>query len=142
MRTALLIIHVAAAAAWFGHKLLVPRDIRMSLASPALATAMVSRMTGMARLGISAALVTLLSGAGLLWLDSWSASATLGLGIFAALAAIGVGASRARPAWAGVQRAVDVGDLTTAGAFGRRFSAWLHLESLLWIMALTAMIAG
>lgn len=103
---------------------------------------MVERMRGVARLGIGSALTTLLSGIGLLWVADWSASATLGVGILAAIAAIAVGAARARPAWDGLQRAVDVGDLATAGAFGRQFSRWLNLESLLWIVALAAMIMG
>lgn len=142
MRTALLIVHIASAAAWFGHKLMVPRDIRMSLRSGDVASAMVERMRGMARLGIGSALGTAFSGIGLLWLAGWSASTTLGLGIFAAIAAIVVGASRARPAWEAVERAVEHGDLATGGAFGRRFSAWLHLESVLWMAALAAMVVG
>ena len=142
MHTALLIVHVAAAAAWFGHKLMVPRDIMMSLSTHEMASAMVERMRGTARLGIGSALATVLSGVGLLSLADWSASAMLGLGILAALGAIAVGASWARRSWSGVQRAVSEGDLATAGAFGRQFSRWLYLESLLWIVALGAMISG
>lgn len=142
MRTALLIVHIASAAAWFGHKLMVPRDIRMSLRSGDVASAMVERMSGMSRLGIGSALGTVFSGIGLLWLADWSASATLGVGILAALAAVFVGAARARPAWNGVQRGVDSGDLVTAAAFGRQFSRWLSLELLLWMVALAAMIVG
>lgn len=114
----------------------------MSLGSGEVASAMVERMRGMAKLGIGSALATVLSGIGLLWVADWSASATLGLGIFFAIGAMVIGAARARPAWDGVQRAVEDGDLATAGAFGRRVSAWLQLESLLWVVALAAMIVG
>lgn len=114
----------------------------MSLTSPEVASAMVARLKAVARLGIGSALATVLSGIGLLWSADWSATPTLGVGIFAAIVAVAVGASRARPAWDGVDRAVAAGDLVTAGAFGRQFSRWLHLESLLWIAALAAMIVG
>lgn len=114
----------------------------MSLVSGDVASAMVERMKGMARLGIGSALGTVFSGIGLLWLADWSASSTLGVGILAAIAGIFVGTSRARPAWNGLQRAVGGGDLVTAAAFGRQFSRWLSLESLLWMVALAAMIMG
>lgn len=143
MRTLLLVIHIGAAAAWFGHKLTIPREIRSSLAhGGAVAEAMVQRLPVTARLGISAALVTVLSGIGLLWNANWTASAAIGLGIMAAIGAIAVGASVARPAWVGLASAVEEGDLGLAAAFGRRFARFLHLENLLWLAALTAMVAG
>lgn len=143
MRTLLLIIHIGAAAAWFGHKLTVPREIRTSLvAGGDVAEAMVHRLSITARLGISSAVVTVLSGVGLLWNAGWTASAVLGLGIMAAIGAIALGAGAARPAWNGLAAAVADGDLALAAAFGRRFSRFLHLENLLWLAALAAMVAG
>ncbi|MEX2278743.1 MAG: hypothetical protein WEA76_01500 [Acidimicrobiia bacterium] len=143
MRTLLLVIHIGAAAAWFGHKLTIPREIRSSLATGGgVAEAMVQRLSVTARLGISSAVVTVLSGIGLLWSAGWTASAVLGVGIMAAIGAIALGAGAARPAWAGLASAVEEGDLALAGAFGRRFARFLHLENLLWLAALVAMVAG
>jgi hypothetical protein len=143
MRTLLLVVHIASAAAWFGHKLPIPRDIRMSLgAGGAAAATMVQRLTGTSRLGIGAALMTVLSGIGLLWDAGWTSSALLGVGILAAIGAIVLGAVAARPAWNGLNAAVSSGELDLAAAYGRRFSRMLHLENLLWMAALAAMIAG
>lgn len=143
MHTLLLVIHITAAAAWFGHKLTIPRDIRVALRSgQEAATSMVERLTVTARLGIGSALLTVLSGVGLLAVAGWSATALLGVGIMAAVGAIALGATLARPAWSGLQAAVDDGDLDLAGAFGRRFSRLLHLENTLWLAALAAMVAG
>jgi hypothetical protein len=132
-----------AAAAWFGHKLTVPRQIRTAIeAGPDQAGTMVVQMRGTARLGIGAALLTVISGAGLLAHAGWTATSVLGLGIMAALASIAVGSVLARPAWGSLEAAVGTGDLATAGAFGRRFSRLLHVENLLWVVALWAMVAG
>lgn len=143
MHTLLLVIHIAAAAAWFGHKLTIPRDIRVGLASGQdVAVAMVDRLTTTARLGIGSALLTVLSGIGLLAVAGWSASVLLGVGIMAAVGAIVVGVTLGRAAWSGLTAAVRGGEFDLAGAFGRRFSRSLHLENLLWLTALAAMVAG
>lgn len=143
VRTLLLVVHIASAAAWFGHKLPNPRDIRVSLgAGGDTARTMVQRLTASSRLGIGSALLTVVSGVGLLWHAGWSASTLLGLGIFAAIGAIVLGAVAARPAWDGLAVAVRSGDMSLAAAHGRRFSRRLHLENVLWLAALAAMIAG
>ena len=143
MRTLLLVVHIAAAGAWFGHKLTIPADIRNSIADGGdVALGMVERMKASARLGISSAAVTVASGVGLLAIAGWQAPVVLGLGIMAALAAIAVGAVVARPAWAGLETAVGAGDLALAAAFGRRFSRAVHAENLLWITALSGMVAA
>jgi hypothetical protein len=68
MRTALLVVHIAAAAAWFGHKLLIPGDIaRPSAPDRQAASDMVVRVGRAARSGIGSALVTVLSGIGRCW---------------------------------------------------------------------------
>ena len=140
MRTLLLVVHIAAAAAWFGHKLMIPRDIRRSLSDDP--SAMIGRVGAAAPLGITSALITVASGVGLLALNSWTASALLGAGIMAALGAIAVGASSARRAWRSLVGAVEDQDLVLAAAFGRRFTRAMGLENLLWLAALAAMVAG
>lgn len=143
MHTLLLVVHIASAAVWFGHKLPIPRDIRVSLgAGGEAATVMVQRLTATARLGIGSAVLTVLSGVALLWNAGWSSTTLLGVGILAAIGAIVLGAVAARPAWAGLTSAVSGGDPEVAAAYGRRFSRMLHLENLLWLAALAAMIAG
>ena len=103
---------------------------------------MVQRLTATSRLGIGSALLTVVSGMGLLWDAGWSSSTLLGLGIFAAIGAIVIGAIAARPAWNDLTKAVGCGDRELAGAYGRRFSRFLHMENALWLAALAAMIAG
>ena len=143
MRTLLLVVHIASAAAWFGHKLPIPRDIRVSLgAGGEAATTMVQRLAASSRLGIGSALLTVVSGVWLLWDAGWSSSTLLGVGILAAIGAIVLGAAGARPAWNDLEQAVKSGDDDLAGAYGRRFARFLHLENALWLAALAAMIAG
>lgn len=140
MRTLLLVVHIAAAAAWFGHKLMIPRDIRESVSEHP--SAMIERVGAGAPLGIASALITVASGVALLALNGWTATAVLGVGVMAALGAIAVGASSARRAWNSLVGAVGEGDLALAAAFGRRFSRAMALENLLWLAALVAMVAG
>jgi hypothetical protein len=143
MRTFLLVIHILAASAWFGHKLTIPRDIRTSLEhGPAAAAQMVRRTSATARLGIGSALLTVVSGVALLGQADWRATTLRGLGILAAIGAIVMGATLARPAWAALEQAVERGELAVAAAYGRRFARHLHTENLLWLAALTAMVAG
>lgn len=103
---------------------------------------MSQRLTATARLGIGAAVLTVLSGIGLLWNAGWSSTILLGVGILAAIGAVVLGAVAARPAWAGLTTAVGNGDHELAAAYGRRFTRMLHLENLLWMAALAAMVAG
>jgi hypothetical protein len=143
VRTALLVVHVAAAAAWFGHKLLIPGDIARSMAAgPQGAVDMVVRVGRAAPLGIGSAGLTLASGIGLLALGGWSATLLRGIGIMAAILAMVLGATGGRRAWGGLADAVADDDLMTAAAFGRRFGRVVVGENLLWLAALAAMIAG
>ncbi|HVR34075.1 MAG TPA: hypothetical protein VMS74_15370 [Acidimicrobiia bacterium] len=143
MRTLLLVVHIGAAGAWFGHKLTVPADIRRSIAAGGdVAVGMFERMKANARLGMSSAVVTVASGVGLLAIAGWRAPVVLGLGIMSALAAMAVGGIAARPAWNGLETAVGAGDLPLAAAFGRRFARAVHVENLLWITALAGMVAA
>ncbi len=143
MRTVVLVVHVAAAAAWFGHKLLLPGDVNRSIAAGrGAAQEMLGRVGRGAPLGIGSALVTVASGLGLLALDGWSATVLVGLGIMAALGALVTGAVAGRRAWKGLVAAVESAELPTAAAFGRRFGRTLVGENVLWLAALAAMIAG
>lgn len=138
----LTIAHVAIAAAWFGHKLLLPGDIRASVhAGQDEWEDLVSRLKRAERFGILTGLGTLLTGAGLMWavgIDTISFWIWGGLALV--VVAIGVGALVARPASKRLVAAVEAGDRVAATVEGQRISRVLGAESLLWLGALTTML--
>lgn len=142
MIAALTIFHIAIAAAWFGHKLLIPGDIRASAGARAgEAAPFLARLKRAERLGIGTGLGTLLSGAALWWVVGFD---TVGPGVWVGsslvVAAILIGATMGRPATRQLQRAVETGDRVEATVAGRRVNRALGIESLLWLGALTAMV--
>jgi hypothetical protein len=138
----LTIAHVAVAAAWFGHKLLIPGDIRASVhAGQIESEALVARLRRAERFGILTGLGTLLSGAGLIWtLGVETVSPWIWIGLALVILAIGVGAFAARPASKRLVEAVENGDRVAATVEGRQISRVLGAESLLWLGALTTML--
>lgn len=140
MLTALRILHVILAAAWFGHKILIPRDIRYSVASDDLFAALRGRMATAQRLGIAAGLGTLLSGVGLILLTTGFADAPMNIyaGFAIAITMFLVGAFMARPAWKRLAAAENRAD--RVGAV-KGFTRTLALENLLWVLALAAMLS-
>jgi hypothetical protein len=142
MIVVLTILHIALAAAWFGHKLLIPGDIRASIGvDPVTAESFLRRLQRAERLGQITGVGTVLAGFGLAWAVGYG-SVRLGvwLGAGLAVAAIGLGALVARPVSRGLREAVGRGDRAQATVAGRRLSQVLNAESLLWLGALTAMI--
>jgi hypothetical protein len=142
MVVTLEIVHIAIAAAWFGHKLLIPGDIRRSVhAGQSESEALLRRMKRAERFGILTGLGTLLSGGALMWLvgvDTVAIGIWVGLGLV--LAAIVLGATLGRPASKRLREAVARGDRVEATIAGGQVSRVLGLESLLWIGALTSMV--
>jgi uncharacterized membrane protein len=136
-----IILHVLLAAAWFGHKLLIPRDVRVSVRQPASASLLIDRMSRAQRLGIVSGLGTLATGLWLIYLTTgfMDAAITTYVALGAVLAIFVVGASVARPAWNRIRDAVVADDIPTAAASVTGFTRALNLESLLWILALTMM---
>lgn len=136
------VIHVATAAAWFGHKLLVPTDLRRSLgAGIDEARRLVPRLERAEAFGIATGLGTLVTGLSLVFVEGASTIRPLvwvGLGLV--LAAIATGAIIARPASNRFRRSVGAGDLTAAAADARTLSAVLGVEALLWVGALATML--
>jgi hypothetical protein len=136
------IAHIAFAAAWFGHKLLIPGDIRRAVhAGGAESEALVGRMRRAERFGILAGLGTLLSGGGLMWLvgiDTVDVGIWVGLALV--LAALVLGAMMRRPASRLLRNAVARGDRVEATIAGGQISRALGLESLLWLGALVSMV--
>lgn len=142
MIAALTILHITIAAAWFGHKLLIPGDIRASAGTRTEAAApFLARLQRAERLGVATGLGTLLSGAALWWavgFDTVAAGVWVGAGLV--LGAILIGATLGRPASKQLRAAVEEGDRVEAAVAGGRVNRVLSIESLLWLGALTAMV--
>lgn len=136
------IVHIAVAAAWFGHELLIPSDIRRAVhAGGAESEALLGRIRRAERFGILTALGTLLSGGALMWLlgiDTMDMGVWVGLGLV--LAALALRVTMRRPASRGLRDAVTSGDRVEATIAGGQISRAVGLEILLWLGALVAMV--
>lgn len=141
MITVVRILHVAVAAAWFGHKLLIPSDIRTSSKNPTEAASLVVRLRRAEALGIWTGMGTLLTG-GLLviMIGPGIIPAAIYVGLGLVVAAIAIGAIIARPASIGLRASVTGGRLELASTHAARLSSVLVLESALWSGALVAML--
>lgn len=137
----LRILHIAIAAAWFGHKLLIPADIRESVhAGDGVAEALLDRLRRAERFGVLSGLGTLLSGGALMWavgvetVRSW-----IWVGLALVVGAAGIGATVARPASKRLRAAVERGDRVEATVAGRQINRVFGIESMLWLGALVTM---
>jgi hypothetical protein len=142
MLVATKILHIAFAAAWFGHKLLIPRDVRQSVHDMADGDGLIRRMKRAERLGIGSGLGTLLTGIGLILLSVGFADTPIEtyVGLAAVIAMFVVGAAVGRPAWNRIKASIEAGDAPSAAAGIKPFTRALALENLLWILALATML--
>ena len=141
MIVALKILHVAIAAAWFGHKLLVPQDLRQSLRSQPEAQSLLPRLRRAEILGVASGLGTLLTGGGLvLVIGPRSVGASIYVGLALVVVAIAVGAVVARPTSTALRAAVSKEDLVSARSAAARLTSVLVTESVLWSGALVTML--
>lgn len=135
------ILHVLFASAWFGHKLLIPRDVRISVRQPETVSLLIDRMARAQTLGIISGIGTL--GTGLWLIDLSSGFGGVPVEIYVAGAAVlamfVVGVGVATPAWRTIRRALEAENIPDAVAGVSRFNRAINLESLLWILALTMM---
>ncbi|HWB89953.1 MAG TPA: hypothetical protein VG872_12205 [Acidimicrobiia bacterium] len=142
MIPALTILHIAIAAAWFGHKLLIPGDIRRSAgAGQDEALALLRRLRRAERLGRLTGLGTVVSGGLLAWvvgIGKVGVATWVGAGLV--VVAIAIGAVIARPAMKTLVAAAESGDRIAASVAGAQIGRVLGIESLLWLGALTAMV--
>ena len=136
------ILHITFAAAWFGHKLLIPRDLRKSIHSRHEHMGLIQRMVRAQRLGIVSGLGTLVTGIALIVLTTGFAETPLRiwLGLAAVIAMFIVGALLATPAWRVVRTGLEANDLPHAVSRVGSLIGALHLEGLLWVLALTTML--
>lgn len=144
MVVTLKIIHIALAAAWFGHKLLVPGDIKASIRSQTTeAQVLVARLRRAERLGIATGVGTLIAGVALAYaVDASTVGYGVWVGATLVVAAIAVGAIFARPVSTRLRTAVASGDRVAATVAGNQLGRILGVEELLWIGALTGMVIG
>lgn len=142
MIDAVLILHIAVAAAWFGHKLLIPRDVRSSVRDPANAAFLIPRVGRAQRLGIVSGLATLGTGIWLMYLITGFSDVRTEIYVaaVAVIAMLVVGAVVETPAWRRIKEAIAAGDTPGAVAAVSGFNRAINLESLLWILALVMMI--
>ncbi len=134
MAVFLRVLHIGTAAAWFGHKLLVPGDISTALNDPSTARALIGRLDRAERLGQITGVGTLLTG-GLLWWNVGSVDAGVMVGATLVVVAILIGATVARPASIALRAAVADDDIASARSAGRRLMTVLGIESTLWAAA-------
>lgn len=142
MTATLTVLHIAFAAAWFGHKLLIPGDIRASVATRLDDTGpFLRRLKRAERLGQLTGVGTLLAGVGLWWVvgfDTVSIGVWVGAGLV--VSALVVGATIGRTASNRLQVAVEANDRVEAARAGSQLGRALSVESILWLGALTAMV--
>lgn len=136
------ILHVAFAAAWFGHKLLIPRDLRQSIHNRHEHMGLIRRVVRAERVGIVSGLGTLATGIALIVLTTGFAETPLRiwLGLAAVIAMVMVGALLGSPAWRDVRSGLEANDLPHAVSRVGPLIGALRLEGLLWILALTTML--
>ncbi len=144
MIVALKIIHITFAAAWFGHKILISRDVSESVRSMVGTEAFVARIKRAERLALFSGLMTLASGVALVYYTTGFADTPLliYLGLAAVLAMFVVGAFVARPAWKTILTGLSQQDVVAASAGEPRLRQSLLLEDLLWILALATMVSA
>ena len=135
-------LHIAVAAAWFGHKLLVPGDIKAALASgQGESNDLVPRLNRAERLGQLTGVGTVLTGLLLAWFvgfDTVAATTYFGLGLV--VLAILIGATIARPASNALRSAISNEDRAGAALAGRQIRRVLAIEGLLWSATLVTML--
>jgi hypothetical protein len=136
-----LVLHIASAAAWFGHKLLVPADLRRSLSGAAVAEGLLSRVEAAQRLGIGSGLATLTTGLVLIHLSGGFGEMPLRihLGLALVIVMFVLGATLARPAWNRVRAAIP-DNLGEARKSARVLAGVLIVEQVLWLAALGTMV--
>jgi putative copper export protein len=139
---ALTVLHITAAAAWFGHKLGHTGELRASThsmdgSSPELA-ARVRRGT---RIDFVAAALTFLTGAGLVALKGVDQVATTVLGgIAAAVLLVGFMVGVTRPARRRLADELTAGRRPESTAAAKGVARATTVEHLLWVAALTLMV--
>ena len=136
-------IHIVAAAVWFGHKILLPRDLRSSLqAGGDQARGLIPRIERAERLGMASGLLTLFSGFAMILLSGGFAAMPLRIYIGMSLVIVMflLGAIIARPAWSQVKRGIETEELEASRFGARRLIRVFVIEQSLWAAVLVTMV--
>lgn len=138
----LTIVHITAAAAWFGHKLLIPGDVHASIRDVEGASRFVARIGRARRLGLVSGVVTIGTGVWLVYevFGFTDAPIRIWTGLGSALAIFVVAVVIARPAWKRIRSGMEDRDPASASSGVVRFRQALMLENLLWVLALVTMV--
>lgn len=140
----LRLAHIGSMAFWLAGGVLVPGDIRRTVAlGKPHTTALVARVNRSARITIGSAAATVLTGLALVFSQGGFGAmpVRIHIGLALTLATFAVGATLADPAWRKVEKILDAdGDLDEARRHARRFMGAFGLEGLLKVIVLDLMI--
>jgi len=139
----LKVVHFAAAATWFGHKMLIPGDCRRSVeARGDVAKALITRIERAEKVGIGSGVLTLLSGVALIFLLGGFGAMPwrIHLGLALVLVSFAVGGLGAAPGWARAKKGIEAEDWDEARAGVRRLSVAMNVEQLIWFVVLIVMV--
>ena len=136
------IIHVGLAAAWFGHKLLIPSDLRDAMRSDGGSDGgLILRVERAQRVGLVTGFGTLVTGIVLVILAGPAAiSRWIYAGLTLVIAMFAIGALLARPAWIRFKTSLEDGDRSSAQNAADMLSRALNVESIVWVAVLITMV--
>lgn len=137
-----LVLHIAFAAIWFGHKLGLPADARITSRSMEGPDAgLVGRLKRAAGMDLLAAAGTLVTGGVLVYRRGiGNVEWTVHAGAGAAVAVIVVGLLVTRPARRELRQALVAGQRPEATAASRQLATAINLEGACWLAALVMMV--
>ena len=139
--TAVLFLHVAAAATWRGAALWTPGDVRLTLAlGQPHARALAARARPAILLDLWSGAATLVTGALAVGLEGGRPRAGIVVGLVAVLVRLGLGFGMLRPAWRQVAHAIAADDLAAARTSALRVTLYGRVAHGLWVVALAGMV--
>jgi len=139
----LKLAHILLASIWIGAGLTFPLDIRATVArGPPHTGVLRERVARVTRIAVPAALLTILSGVGLvLYAGGFSAVSTRFLWVFLPVGAtLATGGGWCEPALRTLWKAIDAGDRPLQQRMARRFTAGIAVEHVLRFTALALMV--
>ena len=139
---ALVALHIAFAAVWFGHKLALPSDMRAAIhAMEGPETGLVGRLRRSVALDWVAAVGVLATGVLLAYRQGFGeVKVSVWAGATAALGLVAVAIMVTGPARRDLRAALAAGQRPEATAAGKRVAGAINIEGLLWLVALVLML--
>ena len=138
------LVHILSIAVWFGPKLLVPLEVRRAIgAGPGVLTSAVRGVDLVQKVTITASMVTLASGLGMIFLFGGfgAVPARIHIGFGMTLAIFGVGAFGVDKAWKRIREAATAGrPKADLERLERRLSHLMTVENVLWLAVLVLMV--